>query len=312
MNTKFIVLAFIFAISGMAPTHAWAFYCSGGLPQVAPPALKKDTNSNVAIINMASSVTCNGNTLDNLRIYNSYLDSRLASYGFTGVLNIGGARYDMPANGQYIWPYANSSAATTGTFPVNVTLELKRSSTGAWGTGVTLPAGTTLATIIAEQRSGSQWGWHQTWNVVLSAPLVIPAYTCNVTNGENRVIKLPHADKSEVRGIGKGIFTSSKTRFSLNLDCDVMATVDLSFSGPTMVGNDDVLANQESGNDNIGVQIFPAGSSTAITFDNVANRVIDSASAKETFDYDAYYYYKGGPLQAGPIRTSAIYTFTYK
>lgn len=170
-----------------------------------------------------------------------------------------------------------------------------------------------LATLVAEQRSGTAWGFHRTWNAVLSAPLVIPAYTCNVTNPANRTITLPHADKSEVRGVGKGIFTPSKTRFSFNLDCDVLATVDLAISGTKMAGKEDVLVNLEPGNANIGVQIFPADNTTnAIAFDNVEHRMFDSASAEEKLEYDAYYYYDGGVLQGGPIRANATYTFSYK
>lgn len=327
MDNKCLVLLVIIFLSGIASINAWAFDCktqgvpthSGGTvaAQVAPPVLKKDTHSNVPVINMATSVTCSGNNLDNLRIYTSSIDSRLASYGFSGVLNIAGTRYDMPASGQYIWPWPNSSAALTPAagyipFPVNLTLELKRNATGAWGAGVTLPQGTVLATIVAQQRSGPVWGWNHTWNFVLNAPLVIPAYTCNVTNPANRIIRLPHADKSEVSATESGIVTRSKTRFSFNLDCDVMATVDLAFSGTTMTGKENVLANQASGNPNIGVQIFPVGSSTAITFDNVERRMFESASARQSLDYDAYYYYKGGALQGGPIRAVATYTFTYK
>lgn len=321
-NKTRLMLAFVGVVSSLASSGAWAFVCmTNGTTDssvnvdvpIAPPSIKKDTHSNVAIVDMSTYVSCNGNTRDNLRVYSASFNSTLTTYGFTGVLNIGGSRVNMPTSGQYIWPYPNSAATANGTFPIRVTIELRRSSTGAWATGLTLPAGTIIATLVAQQRSDSTWGWNRTWNFVLSEPLVIPSYTCNVVTPTNRTISLPATDRTERFATPKGHFESSKTRFSFNLDCDVLATVDLAISGTKMAGKEDVLVNLEPGNANIGVQIFPADNTTnAIAFDNVEHRMFDSASAEEKLEYDAYYYYDGGVLQGGPIRANATYTFSYK
>jgi type 1 fimbria pilin len=319
---SFLLRGIIFLSCSIFSTAVLAFSCttngqnlgsgsSWSVP-VAPPVLKKDTQSYVTITDMASYVTCNGTTGDNLKTLTASINSTLASYGFTGVININGTRYDMPASGYYIWPYPLSSATLNGTTALKVVLELKRATKGAWKTGVTLPAGTTIATFVAQQRSGSSWGWNDTWTFKLNADLVIPAYTCNVTSEANRSVKLPRVNKSDLQSNGSGRYNGSKTQFSFNLDCDELATVKVSFSGPRMTGKNDVLANQESGNDNVGVQVVPSGSSTAVKFDGSSTNVIDSALAQETLDFDAYYYYNGGSVSGGPVRALATYTFDYE
>ncbi len=319
---KLIMRGLLLLITCTVSASALAFSCvSGGVTggsgsnwtvQVNPQVLLKDTHSNLEIADLTNTTTCSGNADDNLRVYSSSVNPALAVYGFTGVLNINGTRRDMPTTGDYIWPTPFSSATINGSAPLRVKLELKRNTVGAWGTGAVLPAGTVLATLVAEQRSGTAWGWHDTWRFVLNAPLVIPAYTCNVTNPANRIITLPTVEKSDLRRSGQGRFTESKASLTFNLDCNELTTVDLSFSGTTMTGKDDVLVNQESGNDNIGIQIVPKGSSTAVKFDNVTQTVVESASANETLDYDAYYYYNGGDVQVGKVKATAIYTFTYR
>lgn len=323
MDIKFFLLrGVIFLSCSIFSTAVLAFGCTtnglyGGSNSswtvaVAPPVLKKDTQSYVTITDMASYVSCSGSTGDNLKTLTASIDSTLASYGFTGVININGTRYDMPAGGYYIWPYPLSSATLSGSATLKVKLELKRATTGIWKTGATLPTGTTIATFVAQQRSGSSWGWNDTWTFTLNAPLVIPAYTCNVTSEANRSIKLPDVKRSDLQNKGSGRYDNSKTRFSFNLDCDELTTVKISFSGPMMSGKNDVLANQESGNDNVGVQIVPSGSSTAAKFDGSFTNMIDSALEQETLDFDAYYYYNGGSVSGGPVKAIATYTFDYE
>lgn len=79
-----------------------------------------------------------------------------------------------------------------------------------------------------------------------------------------------------------------------------------------MTGKDDVLANLFSGNESVGVQVFLSGNSTAIKYDDVAVETISSASANETIDYDAYYYYDGGSVSGGPVKAAMTYTFDYE
>lgn len=323
-NKTRLMLAFVAAISSMASSGAWAFYCTtNGTRQmsgftVSVPVnsvvLRKDTNSIIAITDMSTYTTCYAEPSDNLRVSTASINPELEARGFIGVLNIGGTRFDMPATGQYIFPYPLSSETVSHQIlPLRVGIELRRGERGAWAAGVTLPAGTILATLVAEQRSFAVWGWPDTWNFVLNSPLVIPAYTCNVTNTESQRVILPDVDRSELRGIGKGIFTNSRTRFSINLACDEMATVDMSIDGTKMTGKDDVLANLESGNDNIGIRVFPAGNTTTpIVFDGSTNRVFESARANESFEYDAYYYYNGGRFFPGTVRANMTYTFSYR
>ena len=263
---------------------------------------------------MSAYTSCWGESIDNLRVHTASINPALDVYGFTGVLNIGGTRIDMPATGEYVWPYPLSSATVNGqSLPLRVGIELRRSERGYWAAGVTLPAGAILATLVLHQRSYSTWGWPDTWNFVLSAPVVVPAYTCNVTTDANHRVTLPNVDRSELRGIGKGIFTRSRTRFSIDLACDDMATVDMSIDGTKMVGKEDVLANLESGNDNIGIKVFPADNTTTpVVFDGSTNEVFESAAANESFAYDAYYYYDGGRFFPGNVRAQMTYTFTYR
>ncbi len=316
-NRNIFLLAFVLISGGLVSKNANAFYCNRtGDIQVAPPVLRKDTNSTVALFDLSSIITCSGDQNDNLAIETSSIDSGLANYGFTGVLNLSGQRFDMPASNVYIWPYSNSPArvGNWSTLPVNVIFELRRSSMGAWASGVTLPAGTRLATLRSIQHGNGGWGdSYPTWNLVLSAPLVIPAYTCNVTNTASHRVSLPDVDRSELRGIGKGIFTRSRTRFSIDLACEAMATVDMSIDGTKMTGKEDVLANLESGNDNIGIKVFPADNTTTpVVFDGSTNEVFESAAANESFAYDAYYYYDGGRFFPGNVRAQMTYTFTYR
>ncbi len=323
-NRNVFLLAFVLISGGLVSKNANAFYClfnnvyvpSPASLQIPPPNLKRDTQGYVTLIDLSQSVSCLGNSLDNLRLNSASINPALANYGFIGSINFDGTRVDMPTSGQYIWPYVNSSGTISGGgAPLRLSIELRKSTNGtAWPTGLTLPAGTIIATLAAVQRSGGVWGAsYPTWNLVLSAPLVIPAYTCNVTNTASHRVSLPDVDRSELRGIGKGIFTRSRTRFSIDLACEAMATVDMSIDGTKMTGKEDVLANLESGNDNIGIKVFPADNTTTpVVFDGSTNEVFESAAANESFAYDAYYYYDGGRFFPGNVRAQMTYTFTYR
>ena len=315
--TLFLSLLFIW-ISG-AGHEAMAFSCTSngvsiggtGTFNIPVDVVLDKTTDRIILTDMSSYTTCGGfkGYRDALKVTGASISSKLTSIGFTGFANIFNSTYSFPLGDYCVWPDASCSTNFTDgkNIPVNVQIGMQRTSYNNI-TGITIPAGTEIARFSVIQRSHSDWGWNKRWVFVLKNKLVIPAYTCSVSNPNQTVTLLP-VRKAEIINNGAGKYPDA-TPFSINLSCEPDTTVSVKFEGATMPGKTDVLSNASSGNENIGIQMLFKNS--PVVLGNTL-RVVDNAQEQERMSFDAYYYYNGNSsIKAGDVTAVTTFTLTYQ
>lgn len=149
----------------------------------------------------------------------------------------------------------------------------------------------------------------QTYNyrVIAKSDFILPFKTCNVTNYD-KVVALPTASSINIINNGTGRYPNATKGYSIDLDCNPGTNVSIKFDGTTMAGNSQVLANSSSGNPGVGIQVL--FNNTPITFGSVI-KIINNAQAQEKLPFDAYYYYNGNGITAGPVTALTTFTLTY-
>jgi type 1 fimbria pilin len=221
------------------------------------------------------------------------------------------------AVGKCVWVDANCSINGSTSTPVNnratqaISVRLLRNSTAAYDP---IPAGTDIATVIL-------WHFSSAYPSGRSSPVatlyfkfdgavtpIIP--TCDITNFDSNVI-MPDVRRSDLVRQGAGRYTGVSKEFNINLACGNMPRVTVKFNGDKMPGiaSEDVLVNKLSGNDNIGIQLFYKSNAMKIG-ENI--ELLSAAADSENLKFNAYYYYKGGAVQSGPIKSQTEFTFTYE
>ncbi|PXW44360.1 type 1 fimbria pilin [Klebsiella oxytoca] len=329
-RVPFLLLQLLIIFWFVTPAKTYAFACGGTSNNVSYtyfPSLERDEAVTIAL--PPFSIKCNGFTSPNmgdaLRIVSVTLNSKLINSGFVdSTLSIAdGGTFTYPfsdAINKCVWIDQNCGMTnfTGSAWTKALTLTLKRAA-GTWP-DLSMYSGENLITVVLQQRgyhthdSIPYWGpVYITMTYRLREGSIIPqTYTCDINTYDNTV-DLPAAKVSDILAQSPGKVSSSKTRFNIQLGCKAKTRVSLQFTGTTMsdTGTDDVLVNQIAGNENIGIQLYRADAGTAITFNN-KYLVINSADATENLDFDAYYYYKGGSVVAGIIKSISTFTFSYE
>lgn len=280
------------------------------------------TKDEIILFDLASYFICDGAVglghQDAIRITpgSASLHPSLVDQGYTGfIIDPIGAKYDFSVlSNNCIWPDSYCTVYRSDTnvsVPVKVKVGIKR-STVPNGNGVSINAGTTLASFRVQQRGAYRWGigWgenYYTFNFNLKSPFVMPAYTCNVSN-PNLTVDLKPVSAQQLRDAGAGRYTEEKP-FSFALTCEPETAVDIKFEGTTMAGYSDVLKNTNSQTEAVGIQILHKN--TPVVYGQTI-RTINSASSNESLDFKAHYFYNGGQLNNGSVRSLATVTFDYK
>ena len=243
------------------------------------------------------------------------LDSVFETAGFTVEVGIGGIwSTTTAAVGRCVWYGTNcdvNQSSTRDNTPTSpVTIRLKRNSTASYSS---ISSGSTIATIVIRQYSNwtsSNGGDSATLIFKLNGELVPIIPTCDVKNFDKNVT-LPDVKRTDLVSHGTGRYTGATKEFNINLECENSPKVSVKFDGDKMPGvtSEDVLVNKLSGNDNVGVQIL-YGSNPLQIGSNVA--VLSAAGTNEALKFNAYYYYKGGTVQSGPIKSQTEFTFSYE
>jgi type 1 fimbria pilin len=306
-----------------------AFYCSNGSQSVdwqtggtittTINALSLSKNTlDTLLTNMNAYAYCNGSPKsgyeDALRTQSITLSSELTKLGFTAYIkSFGGPATQSPPGQVCIWPDANCSLTgeTDKTKPINAQIGITRNTgSGDWHAGANISPGTEIARMVTQMRYyGGAWGREITWVFVLKNEMVIPAYTCNITQYDKSVT-LPNVSRTALQSHGNGRYPDVKKEFQFALNCDASTAVSVTFEGDVLSGTDNVLKNAYSGNDNIGVQML-FSDNTPVKLET-KYPVISSAQENEILKLNAYYYYKGGDVGAGPIKANTTFMFDYQ
>lgn len=317
---KVLLVFSMFVIS--KNTMAFHCYSYGKTYEMAAANIPKKT-TDAALATDAFSTGCEGNTTygtyDAMRIERVTVNAAVQSAGYVVEFSLGGSGWLSSWSVIYacIWPTGNTSyncTSVTGTMANirSIRMRLRRNSNADIITPI--PDNTIIANISAIQRSGGIWGGKDTKSINVSAKLVgqlttvVP--TCDVKNFDSNV-PLPDIKRTDLENHGAGRYTGVTKEFNINLACEYKPKVSVKFDGEKMPGvtSEDVLVNKLSGNDNVGVQIVYNSNPLKIG-SNVA--VINSAEASETLKFNAYYYYKGGTVQSGSIKSQTEFTFSYE
>lgn len=288
--------------------------------QIVPVSLSKNT-LDATVINMSSYAYCYGdpgpNYYDALRTTSLTISESLTSLGFAGYVQYnGGTKYDASSNQVCIWPDNSCTIASSSgskSIPIYATVGIKRSSgSGAWQSGMTIPAGTEIARLVTQMRIMKSWSSaYVTWSFILKSDLVIPAYTCSITQYDKSVT-LPDVRRSDIIANGTGRYPNAKKEFKFDLACEPQTSVSVTFDGDTLsgTGTDSVLKNKLNGNDNVGIQLLFNDSTPVKMTEKL--EVASSAQSSQLLNFNAYYYYKGGEINNGPIKANTTFTFEYQ
>ena len=282
--------------------------------------LSKD-KLDVLLTSMNNYATCGGkaqpNYADAVRTRALTLSTALTNLGYQGyVISNGGPMVLSPTN-LCLWP--DSSCSIINGFDktplLNVKIGIKRAvNSGNWKAGATIDANTEIANMLTQFRYGlgsMSWGTTFNWSFVLKNNMVIPAYTCSVTQYDKSVT-LPNIRRSDIVSHGTGRYPNAKKTFKFNLSCDEQTSVSVTFEGDTLsgTGTDSVLKNRLSGNDNVGIQLLFNDTTPVKMAEKIT--VAASAQSAELLSFNAYYYYKGGDISGGPVKANTTFTFEYQ
>lgn len=269
-----------------------------------------------------ASISANGNPTpsnkDTAKIQSVSVGSDISSREFTVQIGIENIWTDLSSSiGRCVWYTSSCNTTQSGsknnepTVPVSV--RLVRNSTNSY---TTIPSGTLIATVKLTHYSSSNptgsTGGDEVANLYFyttgDITPVVP--TCDVKNFDANVT-LPDAKRAALVNQGSGRYSGATKEFTINLACENTPKVNVTFDGDKMPGvtSEDVLANKLTGNDNVGVQILYNSNPLKIG-EKVA--VLSSAGANEALKFNAYYYYKGGTVQSGPIKSQTEFTFSYE
>ncbi|MDV2902018.1 hypothetical protein R0H17_10305 [Phytobacter diazotrophicus] len=284
-----------------------------------PATLGNITSAASASATVLASGWPNSNSKDSAKIKSVTINPDLTARGFTLQVKVANSSWmsASAAVGKCVWVDANCSINGSTSTPVNnratqaISVRLLRNSTAAYDP---IPAGTDIATVIL-------WHFSSAYPSGRSSPVatlyfkfdgavtpIIP--TCDITNFDSNVI-MPDVRRSDLVRQGAGRYTGVSKEFNINLACGNMPRVTVKFNGDKMPGiaSEDVLVNKLSGNDNIGIQLFYKSNAMKIG-ENI--ELLSAAADSENLKFNAYYYYKGGAVQSGPIKSQTEFTFTYE
>lgn len=283
---------------------------------ISPPDLRKSTTKAI-LTDMSTYAHCEGTASteykDALISSSLTMSSALTDLGYTGYLQQqGGNEYDAPASEVCLWPdYQCGYFGSLQDKPIYATIGIKRAS-GIWygQSGVIIPSGTEIARFKTQMRYSGNWQpSYLTWVFVLNKDLVIPSYTCAITQFDKSV-SLPEVTRAEISAHGAGRYPNVKKEFKFDLACEPQTAVSVTFGGTALIGTDSVLKNTLTGNGNIGVQMV-FSDDTPVKLDT-KYPVTASAQGNETLKLNAYYYFIGGSVSAGPIKANTTFTFDYQ
>lgn len=242
-------------------------------------------------------------------------NTTLSSLGFSAyIIDSNNVKTNAPATNVCLWPDANCSITTEPmvTLPINAKIGIQRSpDSGNWTSATSIPANAEILRMVTQMRIGGAWnaGAIVTWVFYLNAEMPVKSYTCSL-NTYDKSVTLPDVSRSDLMRAGSGRYSAAKKEFRFDLNCDTQTAVSVTFEGEPLAGTEDVLKNVLTGNDNLGVQML-FSDNTPVKL-GTEYPVISSAQANEILKLNAYYYYKGGTITAGPIKANTTFTFDYQ
>ncbi|MGY6027357.1 Fimbrial-type adhesion domain-containing protein [Phytobacter sp. AG2a] len=320
MEGRYWLLVVMIFFSGFTPeeTLAFGYNDSSATAYMDAATFPARTGNVTSLTSGGASVRASGypnsSFKDMVKIYSVEFNSQIQNRGFTLEVKVGNSEWMEPsaAVGKCVWADDKctvSYSSSLNNYPtVAVYIRLKKNNTATY---TTIPTNTLIATIRLRMNN---YGAYDSTLLPLyfrfngSVTPVVP--TCDVKNFDNTVT-LPEVKRADLISQGSGRYNGVTKEFTINLACENTPKVSVKFDGDKLPGitSEDVLVNKLTGNDNVGVQILYNSNPLKIS-EKVA--VLSSAGASEALKFNAYYYYKGGTVQSGPIKSQTEFTFSYE
>lgn len=256
----------------------------------------------------------NSNNRDEVKIESVNVNPELTSRNFTIQIGINGSWTEANASiGRCVWYTGSCNTDHYGSvddYPTEaVAIRLKRNSQSSYAT---IPDGLTLATVRIRQYSNTTSGYNGAtaqFTYKLNGSVTPIVRTCDVKNFD-KTVTLPEVTSYELLR-KKWRYEGVSKEFSINLTCQNKPTVNVTFNGTLMptVGTKDALANLNSGNPNVGIQILYDGTPVKI---GEKLKIVSSAANSVALKFKAYYFVKGGEINEGTVRSQSEFVFNYE
>lgn len=284
---------------------------------VSPDAFNKSVND-ITLTDMSSYAKCSGGYgptwKDSLRTVKLTLANELVDHGYEGYISSYGSSPQVTPPELCLWPDQYCTVNqwdNSATRALNTIISMKRSEgSGRWSSGVKISAGMEVARLETRMSSMNTPRADVVWIFKLQNDLNLSAYTCTIDH-YNASVTLPKVHRSEIMSHGIGRYSGEKKDFKIDLTCDPQTTVSIKFDGPQFGSTTNVLKNTLTGNDNVGVQILFDDEPMDILSASNPIKIISNSQSKETLSFNAWYYYGGGDVSAGAIKSHATFTFDY-
>ncbi len=316
LSLKTLLILLLFTISGNA--IAFGFYGSDETAYMDAATFPARTGNITSLASGEASIRASGQPdatwRDSVKIESVSFDAGMSARGFTLQVKINNSAWTTPsgATGRCVWYYDcylySSALYSVDAYTLPVSVRLLRNNTAVY---TPIPSNALIATVVLRQydqngRASGKATLYFRFNGAVTP--VVP--TCDIINFDKNVT-LPDVKRTDLVNHGTGRYTGATKEFNINLACEYQPKVNVTFDGDKMPGvaSEDVLVNKLTGNDNVGVQIL-YGSNPLKIGEKVT--VLSAAGTNESLKFNAYYYYKGGTVQSGPIKSQTMFTFAYE
>lgn len=305
------------------PISAWAFIFDdeGATAYMDASTFPKSVGNISSPASGSASVRASGNptSLDQDRVVidGAYIRSGFSDRGFSLEVKVGNSSWLTPeaAKGKCVWidadcknNYSNETHFDK-VYTVPVSVRVVRNSTAEYST---IPSGTQIASIHLRQYSRSQpSGYNMAYlSFYLNGSVTPVVPTCDVKNYDSSVT-LPEVSRL---ALAKSIwrYNAVSKEFTININCkNNVAKAKLTFNGTKMagVGSNDALANLNSGNDNVGIQIMFDGNPVVIGKEVLVKWW---PTGDTPVKFKAHYFTKSYTINAGTVKAKSEFTLTYE
>ncbi|MGK9174908.1 fimbrial protein [Yokenella regensburgei] len=316
-----LILFLITASAVFFPATAEAFFFgtsyNGYLTINADDNIEKLGNVTSSNVSSEAKVWAEGwpdtNSRDRVIITDVSVNSEFTNKGFTVEMKIGSGSWGSASSRIYscVWPdrYCSvyGSPHVQKSYTEGISVRLKRNSMTSY---TPIRAGTNIAIVWLAQYSNSGVSTAKVYLYTQSNAITVVNPTCDVT-GYDELVTLPSVMRSDIQSQGPGRYSAAQKDFSIKLQCTDKPKVSIKFKGDPMSGvaTNDVLTNSDTANNNIGIQMVY--NNNAVKVDETIMQVSSAAAASEELKFKAYYYYKGGEIKTGPVRSQAEFLVSY-
>ncbi|EEY99518.1 fimbrial protein [Vibrio sp. RC586] len=319
-------IIFLFCLVLLGSNNALAFSCTYANNNSHSISLGdvKDIGNEIVLYNFLAQ-TCSGNLhidyQDALRISAVVKSTALIGSGLEILFKSEAGSYyswDDGLKGRCIWPVegtycqgSNYNNVNHYTYSMKGKVVLRRVS--GTESGVTIPAGTELASLQFQQRgyypsSPATWGGNY-YTIAFRNTDSLDFPTCNIDSANlDKSVILPSVDKNAFSNVGS---TAGSTQFQYDLDCESGVAVNVTLEDGNNLSNtsDTFVLQNDSTASGVGIQMLHNGALIRFKERNVL--IPSAAQGSNVIAFSARYIKNAVNVEPGSVKANAIISFDY-